>query len=765
LLITSILFGQQQQEYINYQGVARDASNEVITSQSINIGISLRFGSPTAAIVYSETQVVTTDANGIFSLQIGTGIVTNGVYNSLEWGILAPYATITLNTIEVGTVQLQSVPYANASGKATKMELNDLTNVGGNPTNGQVLKWNGTFWNPGNDDSGTGGTTYTAGSGINIDGSNVISNTGDYDANPSNELQNLTLSGTTIGITNGTGVDIAAIIPAGGTDDQNLILTGDVLTIEGGTGSVDLSAYGNDADADPTNELQTLGFNSTTNELSLSGGNSVTIPTGGTDADADPTNELQTISKSGSIVTLSDGGGNFTDAVNDADADPTNEIDVTGQSGLLIGDGAVVTGLVGTADGQVPKWNGTAWVPGTDDTGSGGSSLWTENADGIFYNDGKVSIGGNSASEIKFDVTHNNDITTNKIGESSVVLNGSGRKTGFRAFVEQNGASADSYGFYSAMSGTNPGFGIYTIGEKMNYFSGNVGIGTIDSSNGKLSVMNLANSINNVNIYSEVSGTGNGDKTGYYSKIINGNGIKLGFESNIVNNSDLYSIGYRSNSSGTGTGYNFGIYTTGEDANYFSGKVGIGRNNPSTQLDITGGQWDLNNTEGDLRIGNNSYRLKMGMSLAGGGAGRAHIKAQGGINEISIGTGSTEVLKIKEDAIVVDGEVNRPSTGSSNLLPIAYGTVNSAGVILNGTKFNNIYNFTVEKGSEPGFYYIRMSGVTWSHSTYSIMATPICAGCTIGYSINESVDILYIYIVDRNNFNADFGFTFFVYKH
>ncbi|MEZ4893745.1 MAG: hypothetical protein R2778_12120 [Saprospiraceae bacterium] len=31
--------------------------------------------------------------------------------------------------------------------------------------------------------------------------------------------------------------------------------------------------------------------------LSISNGNSVSIPTGGTDADADPTNELQSISK------------------------------------------------------------------------------------------------------------------------------------------------------------------------------------------------------------------------------------------------------------------------------------------------------------------------------------------------------------------------------------------------------------------------------------------------------------------------------------
>jgi hypothetical protein len=56
------------------------------------------------------------------------------------------------------------------------------------------------------------------------------------------------------------------------------------------------------------------------------GGGSFDLPADQVDdADADPTNEIQTISKVGQTVTLSDGGGSFTDAVDDADADPANE--------------------------------------------------------------------------------------------------------------------------------------------------------------------------------------------------------------------------------------------------------------------------------------------------------------------------------------------------------------------------------------------------------------------------------------------------------
>jgi uncharacterized protein (TIGR02145 family) len=54
------------------------------------------------------------------------------------------------------------------------------------------------------------------------------------------------------------------------------------------------------------------------------------------DADADPSNELQTIIKDGQTVTLSDGGGSFTDETNDADSNPTNELQTLNQNGLNV---------------------------------------------------------------------------------------------------------------------------------------------------------------------------------------------------------------------------------------------------------------------------------------------------------------------------------------------------------------------------------------------------------------------------------------------
>jgi len=82
----------------------------------------------------------------------------------------------------------------------------------------------------------------------------------------------------------------------------------------------------NDADADPGNEIQSLSFDNTNNQLSISGGNTIPIPTGGTDADADPTNEIQQLDKIGNQVTLSKNGGGFIDDVEDADSNPSNEL-------------------------------------------------------------------------------------------------------------------------------------------------------------------------------------------------------------------------------------------------------------------------------------------------------------------------------------------------------------------------------------------------------------------------------------------------------
>ncbi len=71
------------------------------------------------------------------------------------------------------------------------------------------------------------------------------------------------------------------------------------------------------------------------------------------------------------------------------------------------------------------------------------------------------------------------------------------------------------------------------------------------------------------------------------------------------------------------------------------GNVGIGTTAPAARLDILGGNWDTASTEGDLRIGDATYRLKIGIATGGGGAGHTTIAAQGGVNALSLGAGTT----------------------------------------------------------------------------------------------------------------------------
>jgi hypothetical protein len=117
LFMTASVWAQAP-EKMSYQAVVRNASNALVTSQEVGMQLSILQGSVAGTAVYVETQTPTTNINGLVSLEIGSGTVVSGTFNTIDWSA-GPYFIMTETdptggttyTI-TGTSQLMSVPYA-----------------------------------------------------------------------------------------------------------------------------------------------------------------------------------------------------------------------------------------------------------------------------------------------------------------------------------------------------------------------------------------------------------------------------------------------------------------------------------------------------------------------------------------------------------------------------------------------------------------------------------------------------------------------------
>ena len=123
LLLTASVWAQAPQK-MSYQAVIRNSSNALITSTPVGMQISILQGSSTGTAVYVETQTPSTNANGLVSLEIGTGTIVTGTFAGINWAA-GPYFIKTetdptggTSYTIVGTSQLMSVPYALFAEKA-----------------------------------------------------------------------------------------------------------------------------------------------------------------------------------------------------------------------------------------------------------------------------------------------------------------------------------------------------------------------------------------------------------------------------------------------------------------------------------------------------------------------------------------------------------------------------------------------------------------------------------------------------------------------
>jgi hypothetical protein len=117
LLGTHLAFAQAP-EKMSYQAIIRNTTGQVLQNQSIGVRVSVLQGSPAGAVVYSERLTGSTNTNGLITMEIGTGTVLSGTFNTINWPTGSYYLKTetdptggTTYTI-TGTSQLLSVPYA-----------------------------------------------------------------------------------------------------------------------------------------------------------------------------------------------------------------------------------------------------------------------------------------------------------------------------------------------------------------------------------------------------------------------------------------------------------------------------------------------------------------------------------------------------------------------------------------------------------------------------------------------------------------------------
>ena len=117
----------QAPESFNYQAVIRDASGELVTDQDVGIKVSILDETSTGTVLYSEEHAVSTNAYGQVALEIGSGTSDLGIFTDIDWKTNQKYLQVEIDAgsgfIDMGTVQLLSVPYALYANEATTAEL------------------------------------------------------------------------------------------------------------------------------------------------------------------------------------------------------------------------------------------------------------------------------------------------------------------------------------------------------------------------------------------------------------------------------------------------------------------------------------------------------------------------------------------------------------------------------------------------------------------------------------------------------------------
>jgi hypothetical protein len=183
LIVIVISSNAQAPNAIPYQGVARNAAGNIISSQAISLRISIRDISAAGTIIFRETHSTTTNTLGLFNINIGLGTPVTSTLAAVNWGGATKFLQVELDPaggasyLNMGTTQLNSVPYALFAAKSANLPTGTAS--------GNTMHWNGSAWvadngifnNGTNVGIGTGTGVVSANTSLEVVGSGTSSAT------------------------------------------------------------------------------------------------------------------------------------------------------------------------------------------------------------------------------------------------------------------------------------------------------------------------------------------------------------------------------------------------------------------------------------------------------------------------------------------------------------------------------------------------------------------------------------------------------------
>ncbi len=500
LLTSTINFAQNQG--FNYKALITQNGN-VLNTQSVNFRFTLMENGTTA--VYQETQNATTDNNGIVSVNVGEGTVISGDFSTIDWGNNSYFLKVEVDTgngyQDFGTSELKYVPYAKYAEKAGNTfsgNYDDLTNkpdFTGWDTNASD-DFSGNFNDLTNVPAGlSDGDDDTHLSDSDIAAMGYIKNPDDADHDATNELQNLSLNGNQLSISNGNNVsfngwDIDASDDFSG-NYNDLTNIPQVWLVSNGSNSIPATSI--------TDEIYHLGA---VGIGAVSSNSMLNVRNQGTSSGADFLNTSRF-----EMAYL--GNSNATSLYND----------VSGNNGFLYGnynnihsnDNAQLCGIgnniFGTTTGDIigvnnvirASGNGTKYGILTNFVNSDGRQIGVSNLIGGTQNDNQYGMAtyiSNSGNGIHFGVynslssngdgEHYGSYNEMSVGNGQVygtynILDSDGNATGFGTFNKiTNWGNGKKYGTYNYITPLSEGPAIGTY-NRIESESNEILIGSVNS--------------------------------------------------------------------------------------------------------------------------------------------------------------------------------------------------------------------------------------------------------------------------------------------